>query len=187
MARETGLEPAASGVTGAVRAEYYQRPWRLFAPRDTVELPMNFPPSLQRRAAPLAVVLAAIGAGFWLGAGDTAATPPVAAGPGLHVVDGDTVDADGRRWRLTGFDAPEIFHARCAAERHRGVLAAARLAALIADGARLEPDGSGRRDKYGRGLARLVLPGGGDAGAVMIAAGHARPYDGRSRRQSWCE
>lgn len=68
--------------------------------------------------------------------------PPI-SGAGLHVVDGDTVDFDGRRWRLTGYDTPEIYHAHCPRERHRGIVAAARLVALIEAGAVLEPDTGG--------------------------------------------
>lgn len=64
------------------------------------------------------------------------------------------------------------------------ILAAARLVGLIDAGARLEAaDGN---DKYGRGLGRLLL-GERDVGAILIAEGHARPYDGSSRRQGWCE
>lgn len=111
---------------------------------------------------------------------------PAVAGAGIHVVDGDTVDWQGRRWRLTGYDTPEIYHAGCPAERHRGIVAAARLVALIEAGAVLEPDPGGRLDKYKRGLGRLVLDG-ADVGETLIREGHARAYDGRTARQSWCE
>ena len=126
--------------------------------------------------------------------------PPV-AGAGIHVVDGDTVDWQGRRWRLTGYDTPEIYHAGCPAERHRGIVAAARLVALIEAGAVLEPAPpivrapSGedvnrqapiKLDKWGRGLGRLVLDG-ADVGETLIREGHARAYDGRTARQSWCD
>lgn len=106
------------------------------------------------------------------------------AGDGLHVVDGDTVDFEGRRWRLTGYDTPEIFRARCSRERHLAIKAAARLVALIEAGARLEAEEG--RDKYGRGLGHLIL-GERDVADILITEGHARPYDGRSRRGGWCE
>lgn len=108
---------------------------------------------------------------------------PQVAGDGIHVVDGDTVDFDGRRWRLVGYDTPEIYHAHCPRERHRAILAAARLVALIEAGAVLESQPG--LDKYKRGLARLVLDG-ASVGDTLIAEGHARAYDGRSKRLGWC-
>ena len=42
-----------------------------------------------------------------------------------------------------------------------------------------------RLDKYGRVLARLEVDG-EDVATLLIAEGHARPYDGRSRRAGWC-
>lgn len=132
-------------------------------------------------AAALVVTLVTLGV---LAARDDG-LPPI-SGAGLHVVDGDTVDFDGRRWRLTGYDTPEIYHAHCPRERHRGIVAAARLVALIEAGAVLEPDTGGRRDKYKRGLARLTL-GGIDVGGTLIAEGHARAYDGKGKRQGWCD
>ena len=105
-------------------------------------------------------------------------------GRAIHVVDGDTVDVDGVRHRLVGLDAPEIFHARCPAERDRGILAAARLIALLAEGGVRVVDVEGR-EKWGRRLARLEGRGRDLAGA-LVAEGHARPYDGRAARQSWC-
>jgi len=136
--------------------------------------------------AALAVLLGAAVTGIDRTGPGGVALPPVATGPGIHVVDGDTVDHDGRRWRLTGYDTPEIYHARCAAERQRGIIAAARLAELMRDGATVEKT-SERREKWGRGLGRVVLTDGRDAGAVLISEGHARHYDGRSRREGWCE
>ncbi|MDX2289695.1 MAG: hypothetical protein NW217_12840 [Hyphomicrobiaceae bacterium] len=116
-----------------------------------------------------------------------AAGPPTAistAGEAIHVIDGDTVDVDGRRYRLTGYDTPEIWHARCGQERDLGILAAAALIGLLRSGPVEVERGTGR-EKWGRGLARIVI-GGRDVGAALIAGGHARPYDGRSRRGGWC-
>ena len=42
-------------------------------------------------------------------------------------VDGDTIDVDGKRWRLQGFDTPETFYARCTSERLLGQKAKQRL------------------------------------------------------------
>lgn len=107
------------------------------------------------------------------------------SGP-IVVIDGDTVDRGVARYRLVGFDAPEIRQAQCPEERTLGLAAARRLRELVASGkAQLVPDRR-QRDKYGRGLARLVIDG-RDAGELLISEGLARPYDGRSRRQSWCD
>ena len=104
----------------------------------------------------------------------------------IRVVDGDTVDRWIWRWRLVGLDAPEIRRAGCAAERAAGIAARDRLAAVLAQGrvVRLAPQ-RWRLDKYGRVLARLEVDG-EDVATLLIAEGHARPYDGRSRRAGWC-
>lgn len=106
-------------------------------------------------------------------------------GRAVYVVDGDTIDVAGVRYRLTGYDTPEIYHARCAAERDRGILAAAALVGMLRGGAVTIIDGEGR-EKWGRRLGRLEIAG-ADAGAALIAAGHARAYDGQSKRGSWCQ
>jgi endonuclease YncB( thermonuclease family) len=104
----------------------------------------------------------------------------------IRVVDGDTVDRWMWRWRLAGIDAPEIRRAVCPAEKAAGFAARDRLAALIAGGTvvRLVPV-QWRLDKYGRVVGRLLVDG-VDVAPVMIAEGHARAYDGRSRREGWC-
>jgi micrococcal nuclease len=111
-------------------------------------------------------------------------TVRTAAGEVVSVVDGDTVDVAGRRYRLVGHDTPEIFHARCPAERDRGIAAAARLLALLRSGA-VTVERIDGREKWGRGLARLTVDG-RDVGATLIAEGHARAYDGRTKREPWC-
>lgn len=116
------------------------------------------------------------------------AGPPSAvtlAGEAIHVVDGDTVDIDGQRYRLQGYDTPEIYHARCGRERDLGLLAAARLVELMRAGPVEVVRGDGR-ERWGRGLARLII-GGRDVAAALIASGHARAYDGRSKRNGWCK
>lgn len=104
----------------------------------------------------------------------------------IRVVDADTVDRWLWRFRLAGFDAPEITKAKCPAERAAGRAAAQRLAGIIAGGSavRLVPV-QWRPDKWGRLVARLEVDG-HDVGALLIEEGHARPYDGRSRREGWC-
>jgi len=107
-----------------------------------------------------------------------------AAGEAITVVDGDTVDIGGKRYRLQGYDAPEIYHARCGQERDRGLIAAARLIGVLRDG-EISVRVSAGREKWGRGLARVYVAG-HDVSELLIAEGHARAYDGKSRRQGWC-
>lgn len=119
---------------------------------------------------------------------------PALAGP-VTVIDGDTVERDGQRWRLSGLDAPETHGARCARERHLGIAAAARLVALLAErGGRVieeaGPSGKPRREKYGRRLGRLVVgwPSAGeeDWAALAIREGLAVAWDGTGTRHDWC-
>jgi endonuclease YncB( thermonuclease family) len=67
-----------------------------------------------------------------------AATPAVASPiePGaIEVVDGDTIRAGGRTFRLVGFDTPEMgSRARCEYERTLGAAASRRLRQLVAGG-----------------------------------------------------
>ncbi|MDX2289798.1 MAG: thermonuclease family protein [Hyphomicrobiaceae bacterium] len=118
----------------------------------------------------------------------TPAGPPTAistAGEAIHVIDGDTADIGGQRYRLVGYDTPEIWHARCGRERDLGILAAAALIGMLRAGA-VDVARTTGREKWGRGLARLTVAG-QDVADSMIASSHARAYDGRSRRQGWCK
>lgn len=106
----------------------------------------------------------------------------------ITVIDGDTVERDGQRWRISGIDAPEVHGARCPEERRRGIVAAARLIELLAaQGGRLIGTG---REKYGRRLGRLMIgwPAAGeeDWAAIAVREGHAVAYDGKGRRPDWC-
>lgn len=103
----------------------------------------------------------------------------------VTVIDGDTVDRWPYRYRLLGFDAPEIRRARCPSERQRGHEAKARLAELVASAQRVEIVSAGRRDQWGRTLARLEIDG-RDLAAIAVAEGWAAPYSGRGPRHDWC-
>jgi endonuclease YncB( thermonuclease family) len=104
----------------------------------------------------------------------------------IRIVDGDTVDRRGLRYRLVGFDAPEIRRAKCPSERAAGRAAAARLAQVIASAetVQLVPVRL-RLDVFGRILARLEVDG-RDVAAIAIAEGWGVPHDGRSKRRDWC-
>ena len=121
-----------------------------------------------------------------------AAAEPVGVGP-ITVVDGDTVEQGGQRWRLDGIDAPEIHAARCEAERERGIKGAARLIDLVAQrGARIVPvvtrTGRVASGGFGRRLGRLVLGDGVAWGDIAVAEGHAVAWAYRHglRRHDWC-
>jgi endonuclease YncB( thermonuclease family) len=118
----------------------------------------------------------------------------------VSVLDGDTLEVRVHIWlgqdlntrvRLAGIDAPEL-KGKCDRER---ILARRARAYLLA---RLDPVDAGvgaamvrlhevRYGKFaGRVLARVETWDGTDLGQALLAAGLARPYDGR-RRASWCE
>lgn len=96
---------------------------------------------------------------------------------GLKVIDGDTVHRGDEKFRLEGFDAAEIHHARCDAERRLGELTKHRLEDLIASGPPTKPD------FYHRTLARLLING-LDVGCILMREGYARPW--RGHREDWC-
>ena len=102
----------------------------------------------------------------------------------IYVIDGDTIDIDGNRYRLLGFDTPETVRAQCESERARGNAATERLRALVAGGMQIELAARAQQDRYGRTLARLYVDG-NDVGDVLIEEGLARRYDGGTR-QGWC-
>ena len=99
-------------------------------------------------------------------------------------VDGDTIKSPaGVRYRLLGFDAPETALAKCIGELDLGTKAKRRLQELINTGPAQLIE-SGKRDKYGRSLATLMI-GGRDVAGIMIAEGLGRPYKG-GKREGWC-
>ncbi len=100
------------------------------------------------------------------------------------VIDADTVERDGVRYRLTGLDAPEIHRARCPEERRRGILAAARLIVMLEQHPHELVVGP-RKDRYGRGLARLIIAG-ENWTAIAIREGHAVAWDGTGKQPDWC-
>jgi endonuclease YncB( thermonuclease family) len=121
-----------------------------------------------------------------------AAEWPAYAGTVVSVHDGDTLTVEARIWpgvvardavRVQGLDTPEL-RGKCPAERQAAQQAKELTARLAPTGGPVTLQVKGR-DKYGRLLARVVLPDGRDLAAVLIEAGLARPYDGGARA-GWC-
>lgn len=110
----------------------------------------------------------------------------------VEVVDGDTVRVRAHIWlgqeveiavRLAGIDAPER-RGKCPAERARAEAARAFLEARL--GGRPLALRNIHYGKYaGRVVANLTLGSGEDLSQLLLAHGHARPYDGRARA-GWC-
>ena len=108
---------------------------------------------------------------------------------GIVVIDGDTVERGGQRWRLMDLDTPEIHTSGCPGERELGRLAAARLIELLRQrGGRLVD--AEKREKFGRKLGRLIIgwPVAGEEpwAAIAIREGLAVGWDGKGRRHDWC-
>jgi endonuclease YncB( thermonuclease family) len=99
------------------------------------------------------------------------------------VIDGDTFRWQGERIRLLEIDAPETHPSRCAAEAELGQRATLRLQQLLNAGGWTLERGDRDRDQYGRLLRRVAI-GKTDAGAILVAEGLARPWDGA--RHPWC-
>lgn len=102
----------------------------------------------------------------------------------VDVVDGDTVDVcidygfrlrQDHRVRLAGIDAPEISAAGPAGEAARDWLRA-----RLPVGTAVELVTDKAREKYGRYLATIYVDT-ANVNAELVAAGHARPYDGGAR------
>lgn len=113
---------------------------------------------------------------------------PLPAPTRIYVVDGDTVEVAGVRYRLVGIDAPEIFHVRCATERERGLRAAVRLIALLAERGG-EVEDLEKREKWGRQLGRLWIGRGERREAwaeIAQREGLAAAWNGRGAKPQWC-
>ncbi|KKB77391.1 hypothetical protein VW29_18320 [Devosia limi DSM 17137] len=100
------------------------------------------------------------------------------------VIDGDTIRWAGQIIRLQDIDAPEIRDFKCPAEQALGNRATERLRELMGSPIiELTRIGSRDEDRYGRKL-RVVSDGRHSLGAILVAEGLARPWDGA--RRSWC-
>lgn len=115
----------------------------------------------------------------------------------LSVTDGDTIKVRVPAWsgtpfetialRVDGIDTPESTRqmAKCDRELREGGEAKAYARSLIKPQDLFQFTFHGF-DKYGGRIdAGITLPDGRDFATVMIAAGHARSYDG-GKKASWC-
>ena len=98
------------------------------------------------------------------------------------IVDGDTGWQDGRKWRMTGVDAPEVRGAECARERELADQSTARLIELMTGGYRIL--WSGKDDRFARALVTVELADGRDAGAVLMSEGLAQSWPNTGN--VWC-
>jgi endonuclease YncB( thermonuclease family) len=118
----------------------------------------------------------------------------------IYVVDGDTIDVNGKRIRLVGFDAPELGdHALCGLERMLAARATSRLRQMIQNSDDIDlqivdcscrPGTQGTMAcNYKRACGYLTIDG-QDVGDVLIAENLAHPLVcGKyscPRRQPWC-
>lgn len=91
----------------------------------------------------------------------------------IVVIDGDTVDVNGARWRLDGYDAPETGdRAQCAEEREKGEKAKRRLQQILG-AAKVETQTLGHRDRYGR-IIGTIRADGRDVGELLAKEGLAK-------------
>ncbi|ATG38104.1 Thermonuclease precursor (plasmid) [Phaeobacter piscinae] len=102
----------------------------------------------------------------------------------VYVIDGDTIALGDERFRLLGYDTPEVRNFKCAGEHDLGRAATDRLKHMLATAGKAELQISPEKDKYNRGLANLLLDG-KDVGPVLISEGLARAYIG-GKRSGWC-
>lgn len=118
----------------------------------------------------------------------------------IRVIDGDTVDVEGERFRLVGLNTPETVEPRCAAERTLGMQAKERLQQLLAGGtARLTrvacacPPGTAgtKQCNYGRSCGVLSVNGQDVADTLvregLAAAFHCGATSCPPLPRPWCE
>jgi endonuclease YncB( thermonuclease family) len=117
-----------------------------------------------------------------------------------YVVDGDTIEVQGKRIRLIDFDAPELGgHAHCAIERMLAARATSRLRQMIQISEDIDlqivqcscrsgTEGT-RACNWGRACGYLTVDG-RDVGDVLIAGRLAHPYVcghySCPKRAPWC-
>ncbi|MBX9747547.1 MAG: thermonuclease family protein [Hyphomonadaceae bacterium] len=103
-----------------------------------------------------------------------------------QAIDGDTLrDAQDERYRVENIDAPERgSRAECPEERILAEAATSYVQAWLSQARTVEAHPVGRRDRYGRVVARIEIDG-IDLGERLIARGLAQPW--RGRKADFCE
>ena len=134
-------------------------------------------PAMQRAIAPVTAMLP--------GSAPNTTVTGRTIGGAMRVVDGDTIDAGGGRYRLAGFDTPERGDlAKCDSERELAARATARLQGLISSGnaslvrvacACREGTEGTRRCNHGR-LCGALMVNGRDVGDILVGEGLAHRY-----------
>ncbi len=100
------------------------------------------------------------------------------------VIDGDTLRDGDERYRVENIDAPERGgRAQCGAERDLAEAARDYLRTWVSSARVVEAEPVGRRDRYGRIVARISIDG-VDLGERLMARGLAQPW--RGRRANFC-
>lgn len=113
------------------------------------------------------------------------ATAEMMAASSIYVVDGDTIEAKSDRFRLVGFDTLETYRPQCDYELALGRAATSRLRNLLEDAQRVDLVVLPGRDRYDRGLARLIVQQ-VDVADTLVSEGLARRYNG-GKRSGWCQ
>lgn len=88
-----------------------------------------------------------------------------------RVIDGDTFEVDGEKFRIRGMDTPEM-KAKNPRERELAQIAKTELDRLLVTGYEVKRTG---KDKYGRTVAEVFI-GGRDISEIMVERGLARAY-----------
>lgn len=123
------------------------------------------------RASPALLILVLLAA---CAGGVVAVTNP---GAGVRVVDGDTLDWDGRRWRIAAIDTPERGEAGYGPARDR-------LRALVAHGVRCVPNG---QEAQGRAVGSCFTMKGEDVAAVLAREGLGAVCHNRQEAPTYAE
>ena len=122
-----------------------------------------------RRLTPILLLLLA-----GCGGSQTAAPPLHVPEPTrtVHVVDADTIDIDGIRYRLHGIDAPESYQT-CRAWGYTWECGKAATHALMSHAGDIPCEASSASDRYGRTIGRCTTSQGVDVNAWLVAHGWA--------------
>jgi endonuclease YncB( thermonuclease family) len=106
----------------------------------------------------------------------------------LDAIDGSSFTYNGETFRIANIDAPRIATGECDAERRLGMVAKARLDALLLTGRiniqRGDPLGGEAKDDNGQSLGTVVING-KDIGTLLVAEHLARPR--KRTTASWCK